>query len=70
MVTLSVNRKWHDYGQRPYKVHEGVSGCDISPVGQIRLLSQVLLASPWPDHSGDADDDDNGNYDHNIHENL
>ena len=59
-----------DYDDWPYEVHEGVGGCDISPLGQISLVTQVFLPSPWPDHDHNElivlhyyhDDDD----DHNV----
>ena len=46
---------------QPYEVHECVGGCDVSPLRQIRLLTQVLLASTRPGHQGgDGEEEDEG----------
>ena len=51
--------------EQPYEVHECVGRCNVSPLRQIRLLTQVLLASPRPDHQGGGHDDDEDGGDKN-----
>ena len=57
-TTLTVTMfGMNGYG-RPNKVHECVGGCDVSPLWQIRLLTQVLLASARPGHQGGDDEEE------------
>merc|ERR1719341_2214968 len=57
-----VHRRGNNVGWEhvPYEVHECVGRCNVSPLRQIRLLTQVLLASPRPDGDNEDDAKDDG----------